>query len=484
MLFLIAEHNIKKGQSDLPGCPTLLSIKVTNDIRQILTFYDIEESIGYGRFGETKIVVHKQTRQKFACKTVRKSHLTHIAVLNALKREIDFLKLFKGCDSIASFHDVYEDCKAVHIILELCTGGELFHRIREKKAFSEHEAAMMLRSILLTVILCHDHYIVHSDLKPENFIFSHIGPGASLKAIDFGISRLCQEGCFLTEFVGTLQYMAPEIFDQKYSFPADIWSCGVILYILVYGEVPFYGETPEDTQNVIRYWNIDCLFQMRPAVSNSLKQCISKMLDKNPETRATAREILHCDWMKEQHAAPLEPIPNAIYAKLKSFSKYNLLKKVSLKLIASSLPKSEKVAISVLFHQLASPDSKTISASQMYDALVSRGGPEIRRIDIVQLFYNIDESGSGEISYQDFVAANMRLGQLASDDHISYVFSLLDQDSNGYVTTEELHAFLSSYCASYVSNSGQISSIIDSTDINNDGLIDFKEYLALMRGSV
>lgn len=105
----------------------------------------------------------------------------------------------------------------------------------------------MLRSILLTVALCHDHYIVHSDLKPENFIFSHKGPGAILKSIDFGVSQFCQEGCHLTDQVGTIKYMAPDVLDRKYSFPADVWTCGVMLYLLISGNTKsIYQNSKQD----------------------------------------------------------------------------------------------------------------------------------------------------------------------------------------------------------------------------------------------
>jgi len=153
----------------------------------------------------------------------------------------------------------------------------------------------MTRSILSTVALCHDHYIVHSDLKPENFIFSHEGPGSKLKSIDFGISQFCQVGETLRDLVGTVSYMSPDVLSRKYSFEADIWSCGVILYLLICGtrisftsevdnplagEPPFYGKSREDVAKSVLYWDVDFSFDPWPSVSPSLKTCILSMLQR------------------------------------------------------------------------------------------------------------------------------------------------------------------------------------------------------------
>jgi len=440
------------------------------------------KELGRGRFGETHIIIHRETREAFACKSIHKEHLVYKADVAALKREIDMLKLFKRYDCIASFHDVFEDEVFVHIVMELCTGGELFSKIVQKKRFSEYEAATMMRNILSTVVLCHDHYIVHSDLKPENFIFSHTGPGSKLKAIDFGISQFCQVGQQLHDLVGTVSYMAPDVLMKNYSFEADVWSCGVILYLLICGEPPFYGKSREEVAKSILFWDVDFSFEPWPSVSPSLKRCIMSMLEREPTKRATARDVLFCDWMVEQHAAPRHPIPNAIFSKLQQFSKYNLLKRLALRLIAASLPECDTVALKTLYQQLKRDGRSSLSASELESAMLNKG-QDIKELDIQELVRDISVDGRESISFLDFMAANMRLGQLASQENIEYAFRKIDLDGNDFIDLEDLTAFLSEKCSPYKPTDEDIELIMEEADINRDNRIDFAEFRALMKGS-
>lgn len=157
----------------------------------------------------------------------------------------------------------------------------------------------------------------------------HIGPGAQLKAIDFGISRFCRNDELLSAFAGTMYYIAPEVLKRSYSFPADIWSCGVILYILLCGEPPFAGNTNIETYRSI----LDCDLETRfgfhpwPDISEAAKDCIRQMLTRDTSLRPNAREMLKHRFLQVHGVAPRDPIDNAVLKKMMKFAKSNKLKR-------------------------------------------------------------------------------------------------------------------------------------------------------------
>lgn len=146
--------------------------------------------------------------------------------------------------------------KNVYLITELCQGGELFEKIVEKEYFEEQYAARIFKQILLGVNYCHQHNIVHRDLKPENFLFETSDDKSTIKIIDFGLSKICfnrQTGRIekMNTKAGTPYYISPEVLTGNYNSLCDMWSCGCILYILLCGYPPFYGENDQEILRMV-----------------------------------------------------------------------------------------------------------------------------------------------------------------------------------------------------------------------------------------
>jgi calcium-dependent protein kinase len=153
------------------------------------------------------------------------------------------MKHLNGHPNIAGLKGAFEDAKNVYIVMEICAGGELFDRIAERGHYSEKDAADCFRTIMLTVAHCHQRGVIHRDLKPENFVLETSAENARIKAIDFGLGTFFEKNQRFSDVVGTAFYIAPEVLDGDYSEVADVWSAGVILYILLSGNPPFWAPT-------------------------------------------------------------------------------------------------------------------------------------------------------------------------------------------------------------------------------------------------
>ena len=225
---------------------------ITHKSTSILKDYSIGAKLGSGAFGTVQRAVHKSTHRQRAIKSVRKNQITrdmrdHSKFFN----EIDILKQTDHPD-IVRMYEFYEDKNFFHIVTELLTGGELFDFIIKHKMLSEPVAAHFLKQILSAVAYCHANGIVHRDIKPENLLLDSDSAHASLKVIDFGTSTLFDPKERLHHRYGTAYYIAPEVLVKNYDSKCDIWSCGVILFILLSGAPPFYGRSDEEIISKVR----------------------------------------------------------------------------------------------------------------------------------------------------------------------------------------------------------------------------------------
>jgi calcium-dependent protein kinase len=201
--------------------------------------------------------------------------------------------------------------------------------------YSERAAATVLRSIVDVVRLCHASGVIHRDLKPENFLFADESEGAQLKVIDFGLSVFFTPGQRFTEVVGSAYYMAPEVLRRSYGPEVDVWSAGVILYILLCGVPPFWGDNDEKIAQAVLRGAIDFGREPWPRVSATAKDLVRRMLDPNPATRPTARQVLDHPWLRDADAAPNVSLGDAVRARLQQFSAMNKFKKKALGVIKS-----------------------------------------------------------------------------------------------------------------------------------------------------
>ena len=209
---------------------------------------------------------------------------------------------------ILKLYEYFEDEKNVYLITELCEGGELFEKIIEKEFFDEQYAAYIFKQILQGVNYCHQNDIVHRDLKPENFLFETTDDKSHVKIIDFGLSKMVhqdkQKGKGkgkvqrMQTRAGTPYYISPEVLAGNYNELCDMWSCGCILYILLCGYPPFFGDNDQEILRMVQQGDYNFDGEEWDNISSDAKDLIRKLIEK-PEKRLTAQEALQHKWLKK-----------------------------------------------------------------------------------------------------------------------------------------------------------------------------------------
>lgn len=261
---------------------------------KIAGLYDLEETLGSGHFAVVKLARHVFTGEKVAVKVIEKTKLDEISRAH-LFQEVRCMKLVQH-PHVVRLYEVIDTQTKLYLILELGDGGDLYDYImRHDKGLSEHVAQEYFRQIVRAISYCHQLHVVHRDLKPENVVFfEKLGV---VKLTDFGFSNKFCPGQKLETSCGSLAYSAPEILlGDSYDAPAvDVWSLGVILFMLVCGHPPFQEANDSETLTMI----MDCKYTMPEHVSEGCRRLISTMLVREPENRATLQQIAQDPWLLE-----------------------------------------------------------------------------------------------------------------------------------------------------------------------------------------
>lgn len=252
--------------------------------------YIIGKTIGEGTFGKVKLGTHILTGDKVAVKILEKERINDVADVERVSREIHILKLIRH-PNIIQLYEIIETPKQLYLIMEYANGGELFDYIVKKHRVGEEEAWGFFQQIISGIDYIHKLNIVHRDMKPENLLLDH---GHQIKIVDFGLSNTFKEGELLKTACGSPCYAAPEMIAGKtYVGPnADIWSCGIILYALVWGFLPF-----EDQNTATLYKKILAgEFVIPEFLSSGVKDLIAKVLVTEPENRFKINDIREHSW--------------------------------------------------------------------------------------------------------------------------------------------------------------------------------------------
>lgn len=438
--------------------------------------YTLGKELGRGQFGVTYHCTENSTGNPYACKSILKRKLVRKNDREDMKREIQIMQHLSGQPNIVEFKGAYEDRHSVHLVMELCAGGELFDRIIARGYYSEKDAAEIIRQIANVVNICHFMGVMHRDLKPENFLLTSKDENAMLKATDFGLSVFIEEGKVYRDIVGSAYYVAPEVLRRSYGKEADVWSAGVILYILLSGVPPFWAETEKGIFNAILKGEIDFESDPWPSISNSAKDLIRKMLTQEPKKRITSAQVLEHPWLRMGEASD-KPIDSAVLSRMKQFRAMNKLKKLALKVIAENLSEEEIKGLKAMFANIDTDNSGTITYEELKSGL-ARLGSKLTETEVKQLMEAADVDGNGTIDYIEFITATMHRHRLERDEHLFKAFQYFDKDHSGFITRDELESAMKEYG---MGDEATIKEIIAEVDTDNDGRINYEEFCAMMR---
>lgn len=264
--------------------------------------------LGSGQFGTVRECQDVGTGEAVACKTVKKLTVKAEAQQEELRNEVAVMMRLVGHDNVVQLRGVFEEEEEVHLVMDRCSGGDLFDEVLRRQRFTEPDAAHLFVEIVKAVASCHARGVLHRDLKPENLLLTKrlpegvpvadmAGSGPLIKLADFGLAGILGQGQKLKGMAGSPFYMAPEVLTGAYNCKADIWSLGVILYILLSGSPPFWGDKDEDVFKAILKGKPDLTTFLWNTVSADAKGLIKCLLVQDPAARPSAQKVLTHPWL-------------------------------------------------------------------------------------------------------------------------------------------------------------------------------------------
>ncbi|KAN0016207.1 hypothetical protein ACTFIV_010073 [Dictyostelium citrinum] len=263
--------------------------------------YEFKDELGRGAFSIVYLGEHKQTKQQYAIKVINKSELGKDYEKN-LKMEVDILKKVNHPNIIA-LKELFDTPEKLYLVMELVTGGELFDKIVEKGSYSEADAANLVKKIVSAVGYLHGLNIVHRDLKPENLLLKSKDNHLEVAIADFGLSKIIGQTLVMQTACGTPSYVAPEVLNATgYDKEVDMWSIGVITYILLCGFPPFYGDTVPEIFEQIMEANYEFPEEYWGGISKEAKDFIGKLLVVDVSKRLNAANALNHPWLKSNNS--------------------------------------------------------------------------------------------------------------------------------------------------------------------------------------
>jgi len=448
---------------------------------KISDFYDLDKKkIGEGSYGSVSKGKNKRVQGMVrAIKTISKGQMKNI---DRFHQEIAIMKMLDH-PNIIKLHETFEDHRNIYLIMELSKGGELFDRIIEAGSFNESQAATTMQQIIRAIYYMHENHICHRDLKPENFLFMTKEPISknTIKIIDFGLSCEFKQGQVMTTKAGTPYYVAPQVLAGKYDHMSDLWSCGVIMFVLLCGYPPFFGDTDAEVLSKVRLGNFTFNASDWKNISDDAKGLIRCLLKMNPKDRHTAEQCMNHVWIKEKAPkAKNVPISSNFVDNLRGFRSQNKLKKAALHIIAGELSDSQIKNLRETFQSLDENGDGLLTSAEMRDGLEKAGLKDIPA-DLQDIMKNVDADGSGVIDYTEFLAATLDKKLYMAEDMCWRAFGVFDQNGDGKISVKELQEVLKDSEVSNLVGNQSAHDIMKQADKDGDGTIEFEEFCRMMR---
>lgn len=430
--------------------------------RRITDIYEVDEgaALGEGIQGIVRTITHKKTGVKYAMKTVPLGAGKDSRAMKQLRSEVDLIRRLDH-PNIVRLQEVFETEETLFLVMDLCTGGDMMTRWERNRRlkYSEQEAATTVRKIVNAIRYCHEHHVVHRDVKLENILWEHAGPDAEPQLVDFGLGvTFSNDDEVFREDVGSLYYVAPEVLGRNYTKACDCWSIGVIAYMLLAGMPPFLAPSDEGVKLKIKWAKVGFSKETFGHISDEAKDFIKRLMAKAPYKRMTAEQACAHPWLansakrsasgdrSHEEAMSILSQPTSIEStdtaldpglirRLTKFQEYGVLKRVAFGVVAHALNPEEIRKLRAEFQKVDKEGRGEIRPSDLANALKTSG--TYSEGEVARMFEPMDVDHDGKIGFTEFLAASLTEGQL-TNDNLRLAFDRLDTEHTGEVTLENL----------------------------------------------
>mmetsp|Transcript_24542 Transcript_24542/g.56575 ORF Transcript_24542/g.56575 Transcript_24542/m.56575 type:complete len:549 (+) Transcript_24542:27-1673(+) len=404
-----------------------------------------------------------------AVKTLRKAGLSKKEIKDLLCE----VEIYMNMDHvhIARLIQVFDETDNVYLVMEYCQGGSLADKVREQGALPEDKVAETMRQMLSAVLYCHNRPsgpVCHRDLKPANFIFAGSDDDSPLKMVDFGLAKFLVPGGPKPKVaVGTLAYMAPEVLKcSAYDQTCDLWSLGVIAYVLLTGALPYIGKQAEEMGRAIAAGEVNYLLPRFLDLSEEAQDFVRGLLTVDVEKRPTAADALrHCFLPRTSRL-----IQSCCLQEISTFSKANPLRRASALILALQAGSSQQFrGVYEGFMGIDADRNGSISEEEFVEAL--QEGLGMDEAEAKQIFADVSVLGDKELQVSEFLAAALGRKLLHSDDAIRRAFDAFDLDGNGTIVPREMKAVIGDkFCGL------PVNKLFNDLDEDNNRQVDFAEF--------
>ena len=447
--------------------------------------YQIIKELGSGSFATVFLVKHRVSGAIRAMKAIQKSTSEDDEDNeNDIINEINILMKMDH-PNIVKIFEFYISDKNYYLITEYCEGGSLFDLIMKNKGpFTEIQASYIMHQIFSVVNYCHKMKIIHRDLKPENILVQKNDNGfVKIKICDFGTSLTFNRGEIQDKIVGSIYYIAPEVLQKKYNSKCDLWSCGVIMYILLTSVPPFAGNDNRTIIDKILIGRYD-----KTRLKKRCKACIDlidKLLEMDVSKRIRAEGALSHKWFQIYKSYEIRvdiddpKIIEAFISNLKSYKKSSEIQEIALAYLVHNHPELEQITNACkLFEIIDKKGNGKINKEELFNGLNELYKSDKLKDDVDKIFENLDINNDLYIEYEEFIRAAIDKSIFLTDSSLRFAFNFFDKNNRGEITVEDLCSIFS---GDDISNDelDRVKKIVKK--INPSEIIKYNEFCQIMK---
>jgi calcium-dependent protein kinase len=467
---------------DTPAVWPIIQVLGNQDIHKAYEFENQE--IGSGHYGVVRKAKLKSVPSKvFAVKSIPKKKLK--GDIGLLRGELDMLRCTDH-PNIIQFYEIFQDEECFHFVMEYCEGGDITTLIEKNGPCTEQRAKEIIFDTLLAISHLHSTGIIHRDIKPDNFLFKNTLANSPVKLIDFGLSKRTPPSGKLRTVLGTPYYVAPEILERKgYDKKVDVWSAGVMMYLILAADFPFRGETQALTFEKIKRarYNMEASEPLR-TLSPEGKKFLGRLLEKDPNHRYTATEALRDPWFDELNIEFNErgrkQITKTLLDRLRSFkSESRFTKEVIRMMVMIHDEDPEVLKLRDAFFYIDALNSGILVGEEI-KKVFKELGEEITDEEVYDITESLELRVKNILTYTEFITATIDEKFIRNEKNLSEMFNRFDINGDQFITMDDMVNCFTRFGLEIPRS--EIVSMINENDINKDHKISFQEFkLALSK---